>query len=69
MIINRLFAHIFDQNSTCQRYFLNVLAVTATLNANNAANGKTIKLGCKLNGSARYTTQVITTSGNAAFFA
>jgi hypothetical protein len=36
-----------------QRYFLNVLAVTATLNAKTVAKGNTTKLGCRLNGSAR----------------
>jgi hypothetical protein len=35
------------------KYFLNVLAVTATLSPNNVANGSTTKLGCMLNGSAR----------------
>ena len=53
VIINRLFSHVFDQNSAYQRYFLKVLAVTATLRANIPANGKTIKLGCALNGRAR----------------
>ena len=41
-----------------QRYFLNVLAVTATLSANSVANGKTTKVGCRLNGSARQITQI-----------
>jgi len=44
-----------------QRYFLKVLAVTATANANSAAMGITIKVGCRLKGSARYVTRVITT--------
>ncbi len=35
------------------RYFLNVLAVTATLSAKSVANGSTINVGCKLNGKAR----------------
>ena len=35
------------------KYFLNVLAVTDTLSANNTANGNTMKVGCKLNGRAR----------------
>ena len=52
-----------------QRYFLNVLAVTATVSANITAKGNTIKDGCRLNGRARYTTHVITTNGSAAFFA
>ncbi len=38
---------------TGQRYFLNVLAVTATLSANSVAKGSTTKLGCRLNGRAR----------------
>jgi|GEM_PF-4776282 len=33
--------------------FLNVLAVTATVSANNAANGKMMKVGCRLNGKVR----------------
>jgi len=49
-----------------QRYFLNVLAVTATLNANSIANGNTTNVGCRLNGRARYTTQVITARGRIA---
>ena len=35
------------------RYFLNVLAVTATLNANSTAKGNTTNEGCKLKGKAR----------------
>lgn len=35
------------------RYFLNVPAVTATLNANSVANGRITKLGCTLNGKAK----------------
>ena len=51
------------------RYFLNVLAVTATASANSVANGRITNVGCRLNGSDRYTTHVSTTSGIAAFFA
>ncbi len=46
-----------------------VPAVTATANANSAANESTINVGYKLNGRARYVTQVITTSGSTAFLA
>ena len=35
------------------KYFLNVLDVTATLSANSVANGSTMNVGCRLNGSAR----------------
>lgn len=35
------------------KYFLNVPAVTATVSANNDANGKMTKVGCRLNGKAR----------------
>ena len=35
------------------KYFLKVLAVTARLSANSVANGSTMKVGCRLNGSAR----------------
>jgi len=52
-----------------QRYFLKVLEVIATVKANNAEKGKTIKVGCRLNGEAKYTTQVITTRGSAVFLA
>jgi len=41
------------QDESAHRYFLKVLAVTATVNANTVANGKTTKVGCRLNGSAR----------------
>jgi len=36
-----------------QRYFLKVLAVTATVSANSVAKGSTTNVGCKLNGKAR----------------
>ena len=36
-----------------QRYFLKVLAVTATVSANSVAKGNTMKVGCRLNGKAR----------------
>ena len=39
-----------------QRYFLKVLAVMVTAKAKARANGKMIQDGCKLNGSARYST-------------
>lgn len=44
-----------DQTAACcsHKYFLNVLAVTATVSANNVANGKMTKVGCRLNGKAR----------------
>ena len=45
------------------------LAVTPTLNANSVANGRTTKLGCRLNGSTRYTTQLNTSNGSAERFA
>ena len=35
------------------KYFLNVLAVTATLSAKSVANGNTMKVGWRLNGSAK----------------
>jgi hypothetical protein len=35
------------------KYFLKVLAVTATLSAKSVANGNTMNVGCRLNGSAR----------------
>ena len=54
---------------TPYKYFLNVPAVTATLSANSVANGSITKLGCKLNGSARYTTHVKTSKGSAERFA
>ena len=41
------------QNKVSQRYFLKVLAVTITVNANNTAKGNTTNVGCKLNGKAR----------------
>jgi len=50
---------------TSCRYFVNVLAVTATLSANSVANGSTTKVGCRLNGSAREITHVRTSSGSA----
>ena len=39
--------------SHCHKYFLKVLAVTATVSANKVANGKITKVGCRLNGKAR----------------
>ena len=41
------------QGESAHRYFLKVLAVTATVNANTVAKGKTTNVGCRLNGSAR----------------
>ena len=35
------------------RYFLNVLAVTASVSANSVAKGNTMKVGCRLKGKAR----------------
>jgi len=51
------------------QYFLKVLAVTATLNANSVANGSTMKVGLRLNGSARYITQLSTSKGIVDRFA
>ena len=35
------------------KYFLKLLAVTATLKAKSVAKGRMIKVGCRLKGSAR----------------
>ena len=51
------------------KYFLKVLAVTVTVRANPMANGRITQDGCRLNGSDRYSTQAMITSGSAAFFA
>jgi len=48
-----LFVALYDLRCCPYRYFLNLLAVTATLSANSVANGSTTKLGCKLTGNAK----------------
>ena len=40
-------------NSAYYKYFLKLLAVTATLKAKSVAKGKMTKVGCRLKGSAR----------------
>ena len=45
--------HTVRLNEFIYKYFLNVLAVTATLSANSIANGSAIKVGWRLNGNAR----------------
>ena len=50
---------------TPYRHFVNALAATAALSANRVAKGSAARLGCRLNGSARQTTHVSTSSGKA----